>query len=53
MKYVIGIFFSGIDKGIDSEEYNKRTDELRSTAYLIKALNKEDYTRFNKTNRNY
>lgn len=50
MKYVIGIFFSGIDKGIDSEEYNKRTDELRSTAYLIKALNKENYTRFNLTN---
>ena len=37
-------------KEIDSEEYNKRTDELRSTAYLLKALNKEDYTRFNKTN---
>jgi len=50
MKYVIGIFFSGIDKGIDSEEYNKRTDELRSTAYFIKALNKENYTRFNMTN---
>ena len=50
MKYVIGIFFSGIEKGIDSEEYNKRTDELRSTAYLLKALSKESYTRFNKTN---
>ena len=50
MEYVIGIFFSGREKGIDSEEYNKRTDELRSTAYLLKALNKEEYTRFNKTN---
>lgn len=49
MKYVIGVFFSGIEKGIDSEEYNKRTDELRSTAYLLKALNKEDYDRFNNT----
>ena len=50
MKYVIGVFFSGIEKGIDSEEYNKRTDELRSTAYLLKALSKEHYTRFSKTN---
>lgn len=50
MKYVIGVFFSGIEKGIDSEEYNKRTDELRSAAYLLKALNKEMYDRFNNTN---
>lgn len=50
MKYVIGIFFSGLEKGISSEQYNKRTDELRSTAYLLKALNKEDYDRFNNTN---
>ena len=50
MKYVIGIFFSGIEKGIDSENYNKRTDELRSTAYLLKALSGEEYTRFSKTN---
>ena len=50
MDYVIGIFFSGIEKGIESEDYNKRTDELRSAAYLLKALNNEEYTRFNKTN---
>lgn len=50
MKYVIGIFFSGIDKGIDSDQYNKRTDELRSAAYLLKAFNEDDYSRFNKTN---
>lgn len=50
MKYVIGIFFSGLEKGISSEQYNKRTDELRSTAYLLKALNKEEYDRFNNTN---
>ena len=50
VKYIIGIFFSGIEKGINSEEYNKRTDELRSTAYLLKALNGDEYTRFNSTN---
>ncbi len=50
MNYVIGLFFSGIEKGISSEEYNKRTDELRSAAYLLKALNNDDYTRFSKTN---
>ena len=50
MNYVIGLFFSGIEKGIDSEKYNKRTDELRSAAFLLKALNNEEYDRFNKTN---
>lgn len=50
MNFDIGIFFSGIEKGISSEEYNKRTDELRSTAYLLKALNKEEYDRFHNTN---
>ena len=50
MKYVIGIFFSGIEKGIDSDQYNKRTDELRSTAYLLKVFNNDNYNRFNKTN---
>ena len=50
MEYVIGIFFSGIEKGISSEQYNKRTDELRSAAYLLKAFNKSSYDRFNNTN---
>ena len=50
MKYVIGIFLSGIEKGISSEQYNKRTDELRSAAYLLKAFNKNNYDRFNNTN---
>ncbi len=50
MNYVIGLFFSGIDKGISSDDYNKRTDELRSAAYLLKALNNEEYDRFNNTN---
>ena len=50
MKYVIGIFFSGIEKGISSEQYNKRTDELRGTAYLLKAFNKNEYDRFKNTN---
>ena len=50
MKYVIGIFFSGIEKGISSEQYNKRTDELRGMAYLLKAFNKNEYDRFKNTN---
>ena len=48
--YVIGIFFSGLDKGIDSNNYNTRTDELRATAYLLKALSGIEYNRFDNTN---
>lgn len=53
INFEIVIFFSGIEKGISSEQYNKRTDELRSTAYLLKALNKEEYDRFHNTNMRY
>ena len=49
-KYVIGIFFSGLDKGIDSSKYNTRTDELRSAAYLLKSLSGIPYGKFSDTN---
>ena len=50
MKYDIGIFFSGIEKGIESNNYNIRTDELRSCAYLLKSLEGIPLTRFKDTN---
>ena len=46
--YVIGIFFSGIDKS--GSDYNKRTDELRSAAYLLKAFSGMDYGNYSDTN---
>lgn len=49
-QYVIGIFFSGLDKGIESNKYNIRTDELRSTAYLLKALSGMEYGKYSETN---
>ena len=47
-KYVIGLFFSGIEK--NGSSYNTRTDELRSTAYLLKALDGIDYGNYKDTN---
>ena len=48
--YVIGIFFSGLDKGLEPSKYNIRTDELRSAAYLLKALSGMEYGKFADTN---
>ena len=50
MNYVIGIFFSGLEKGLDAKKYNTRTDELRSCAYLLKALSGMEYGKFQDTN---
>ncbi len=50
MKYDIGIFFSGIEKGLDSSKYNIRTDELRSCAYLLKSLSGMELGKFQDTN---
>jgi len=47
--YVIGIFFSGISNTTHSG-YNKRTDELRSAAYLLKAYDNQDYGNYIDTN---
>ena len=48
--YRIAIFFSGLEKGADESIYNIRTDELRSCAYLLKALNGDIYGKFQDTN---
>lgn len=48
--YVIGIFFSGIDKKLEPGKYNIRTDELRAAAYLLKALSGKEYGKFQDTN---
>ena len=50
MKFDICIFFSGIDKGLDSSKYNIHTDELRSCAYLLKSLSNMELSRFSDTN---
>ncbi len=44
MKYDIVIFFSGLDNDYNLDLYNTRTDELRTTSYIIKGFNKESYT---------
>jgi len=49
-KYDIVIFFSGLNNDYDLNVYNKRTDELRTIAYLIKSFNKEEYTTIKETN---
>lgn len=48
--FKIGIFFSGVDKGLEPSKYNMRVDELRSAAYLLKALSGMEYGKFNETN---
>ena len=48
--FVIGIFFSGLERSLASSKYNMRTDELRSAAYSLKALSGMEYGKFNETN---
>lgn len=48
--FVIGIFFSGLERSLSSSKYNMRTDELRSAAYELKALSGMEYGKFNETN---
>lgn len=48
--YVIGIFFSGLERSLASSKYNMRTDELRSAAYELKALSGMEYGKFAETN---
>lgn len=49
-KFVIGIFFSGLDKNMTSTKYNMRVDELRSAAYILKAFSGMEYEKFENTN---
>ena len=49
-KFEIGIFFSGLDKSMTSKKYNMRVDELRSAAYMLKALSGMKYSKFEETN---
>ena len=48
--YVIGIFFSGLERSLSSSKYNMRTDELRSAAYELMAYSNMEYGKFNETN---
>ena len=49
-KYDIVIFFSGLNNDYDMSIYNTRTDELRTTSYLLKAFNKDNYSIIKETN---
>lgn len=48
--FVIGIFFSGLERSLASSKFNMRVDELRSAAYELKALSGMEYGKFNETN---
>ena len=48
--FVIGIFFSGLERSLSSSKYNMRTDELRSAAYELMAYSGMEYGKFNETN---
>ena len=48
--YVIGVFFSGLERSLASSKYNMRTDELRSAAYNLLAFSGMEYGKFNETN---
>jgi galactokinase/galacturonokinase len=43
-KYDIVIFFSGLENDYNLTMYNTRTEELKTTSYMIKAFNKDNYT---------
>lgn len=49
-KYDIVIFFSGLDNDYNYEMYNTRSDELRTSSYIIKGFNKNDYTTVRESN---
>lgn len=48
--FVIGIFFSGLERSLAASKYNMRTDELRSAAYLLEAFSGMEYGKFQDTN---
>lgn len=50
MQYDIVIFFSGLTNEYDLNIYDTRTDELRTISYLIKGLNKDEYSTIKETN---
>ena len=50
LKYDIVVFFSGLNNDYDLNIYNTRTDELRTTSYLIKGLSNNNYTTIKETN---
>ena len=47
--YSIAIFFSGLERALASSKYNMRVDEVRSTAYALKAYAGIEYGKFKET----
>lgn len=48
--FVIGVFFSGLERSLAGSKFNMRVDELRSAAYSLKALSGMEYGKFEETN---
>lgn len=47
--YEIAIFFSGVERTLAGSRYNMRVDEIKSSAYALKAYAGMDYGRFEDT----
>ena len=45
-KFKIAIFFSGLERSLVGSQFNMRVDELKSAAYLLKALSGMEYGKF-------
>ena len=44
--FKIAIFFSGLERSLVGSQFNMRVDELKSAAYLLKALSGMEYGKF-------
>lgn len=45
-KFKIAIFFSGLERSLVGSQFNMRVDELKSAAYMLKALSGMEYGKF-------
>lgn len=45
-EFKIAIFFSGLERSLVGSQFNMRVDELKSAAYLLKALSGMEYGKF-------
>ena len=48
--YAFAVFFGGLERSLASSKFNMRVDELRSAAYVLKALSGMEYGKFEETN---
>ena len=48
-QFKIAIFFSGLERSLVGSQFNMRVDELKSAAYMLKALSGMEYGKFSDT----